>query len=143
MQDPVYPPLARRNPDTIFLFGLCLLAGVGQISAGTGPGTVEALVPEWMALGWVVVLIVGAALVLAGTLWRTDNGLYLDLIGRVMFGPAALAYAVALSTATNPPGSAALAAAPFLGFAIACTVRAWQIIVRLRLTVRLAQRRNE
>lgn len=135
MQDPILPKLARRNPDTVFLFGLCLLAGAGQLGSDKPPGSVEVLVPTWLALAWAALLIFGAVLVLAGVLWRNDNGLLIELPGRVMFGPAAIAYAVALSAASDDLVTSALAAAPFVGFGIACAVRAWQIFRRLQLTM--------
>lgn len=130
--EPLAPPPASRNPDTIYLFALCLFAGTVQLASRNEPGSVATLVPTWMAIAWAILLIVGALLVLTGALWPTATGPLIEVVGRCIFGPAALMYAVAIyAAAGTEPLTALLATAPFIGFSIACLARAGQIVHRL------------
>lgn len=121
----------QRNPDTIFLFGLCVFAGLAQVAAGTPPGSIEDLLPTWAALLWGTVLVGAGIVVLVGTLHKSiEKGDRIDLVGRAIFGPFALSYAVAIYAAQSSPGVALLAAAPFVGFGCACLWRGVQIVLR-------------
>lgn len=133
----------ERNPDTVFLFGLCILAGAGQAAAGAPPGSVEALLPPWAALGWGLTLMLGGLLVLWGTLDRNaERGEAVELVGRALFGPLALSYGVALLGHQSRQGveSALLAAAPFVGFSLTCLWRAFQIVRRRNRAVARTRR---
>lgn len=127
MRDPLGPPPPSRHPDTVFLLALCLTAGLSQTLGPTEPGSVTALVPPWLADAWGVLLTVGAVITLTGVFWRHQvTGLLIEAVGRTMFAPAALAYAVAIAAAAGTDG--ALAAAPFVGFAASCGWRIRQIL---------------
>lgn len=145
MTDPLAPPPATRNPDTVFLIALCLVAGLSQVLSGTEPGTVDALVPTWMALTWGIALIVGATLILVGVFWpQQGTGQLIELVGRSIYGPAALAYAVAIYAAADKGFMvAALGAAPFVGFAVACLVRVWQIVRRAEHSLKQMRERSD
>lgn len=130
-------PGPARNPDTVFLFGLCIFAGFAQVAAGTPPGSVEDLLPTWAALLWAAALVLAGIVVLVGTLHKNaERGERIELVGRAVFGPFALSYAVAIYAAQTSPGVALLAAAPFVGFGIACLWRGAQIIRRIQQAVR-------
>lgn len=117
---------ANRNPDTIFLLGLLFAAGVGQLVSGAESGSVEALVPGWVLIGWSVTLTAGAGITLAGLLWpRPITGLEVETVGRAMLGPSSLAYAFAVINAGG--GSGALVAAILLGLAVSSVWRIHQI----------------
>ena len=97
MRDPLGTSSMIRNPDTVFLLTLLLVAGLGQLASGSESDSVSALVPHWVAIGWGVILTTGAGVTLAGVLWRSRlTGLMVEAAGRIMLGPACLAYAVAI-----------------------------------------------
>jgi len=126
MRDPLSTSSMIRNPDTVFLLFLLLTAGLGQLVSGTESGSVAALVPRWVALGWALILTTGAGCTLAGVLWRSRlTGLMVEGSGRIMLAPACLAYAVAILDAD--PGSGALPAALILALAASSTWRVVQI----------------
>ena len=127
MRDPMRQPPTVRHPDTCFLFGLCLLAGISQLVSGAPPGSVSELVPDWIATAWSLLLIVGSVATLAGVLWRDPlTGRLLEVAGRVMFAPAALAYAIAVVAAAGVGG--VLAALTFIGFSASSLWRIRQIL---------------
>lgn len=123
-----------RNPDTLYILSLLLLAGVGQLASGAESNSVEELVPEWLLTGWAVILILGAGISLLGLLWPGRlTGLSIEVVGRSMLGPAALAYGVAVASVGG--FDAALIVALLLGLAAASMWRVHQIrkrLVRLR-----------
>lgn len=120
----------RRNPDTLFVLSLLLLAGLGQLASGAESGSVEELVPRWLLTGWALLLIGGAGISLTGLLWPGRlTGLSIEAVGRSMLGPAALAYSVAVASVGG--ADAALVVALLLGLAAASFWRVHQIRLRL------------
>lgn len=128
--DPLGPP--PRHPDSVFLIAMCLFAGVSQLAVGSGPGLIAQTVPPLVATAWALLLTFGAVLVLAGTFWRGTyrDGLFIELVGRVMFAPPATAYG-GIILAIAPGATGWLAAAPFFGFALSCGWRVRQIMQRI------------
>lgn len=119
-----------RTPDTILLLtALTLAAGVVTI-ARQAPASVLEIVPLWAALVWSGTLAVGAAVALAGVLWRDELwGWGLELSGRIAVAGTCAAYGWALwSTATTLGSSLLLGLV--VGIAIASVVRVWQLVRR-------------
>lgn len=127
MRDPLGPPPPARHPDTVFLLALCLFSGLLQLTSATRSSSIAALLPWWLTASWGVLLVVGAAVTLAGVFWRQRvTGLLVEAAGRIMFAPAALIYAGAVVVAAGWGGL--LAATPFIGFAVSSAWRIRQIM---------------
>lgn len=116
-----------RNPDTVFLLGLLLISGTGQLIAGAPSGSVALLVPPWMLIAWSVTITLAAAIVLAGALWRgrDSTGLMVEAVGRVMLAPTSLAYALAVVASAG--AEAGQVAALLVGLAVSSVWRIVQI----------------
>ena len=120
-----------RSPDTLLLLAVLAVAGAVQIVTGTESGVVGALVHGWMATAWSIIFTLGAALALAGTLWRDPiTGPMIELVGRVMLGPTSAAYALALVVAAGPQG--ALVAGIYAALGLASGWRVWQVVREVR-----------
>lgn len=132
MRDPLGPPPARKHPDTVFLLSLCLLAGLGQLLTGDRPSTVTEAVPPWVGTMWGAFLTLGAIICVVAAFWRGTmrDGLMVELLGRLVFAPPALAYG-GLIAATTPGTIGWAAAAPYLGFAASSLWRVGQIVAEL------------
>ncbi len=126
MRDPGFrPPPDSRNPDTVFLLALLLTAGAAQFATGAESGSVEALVPTWVLTAWSVLLTLASAVTLLGVCWRSRvSGILIEAVGRVMLGPACLAYAIAVVVAAGIGGSAQVAGL-LLGL---CLSSAWRVV---------------
>lgn len=132
MRDPFGPPPARKHPDTVFLLSLCLLAGIGQLITGDQPASVTETVAPWVGTMWGAFLTMGAITSVAGVFWRgtVRDGQMIELIGRMMFAPPALAYGLLIAATTSGTIGWA-AAAPYLGFAASSLWRVGQIVREL------------
>lgn len=115
-----------RHPYAVYLLSLCLAAGIAQVGRGQASGSIAEAVPTTLALAWGVLLVLGASVSLTGIFWRSPlKGLLIEGVGQVMFAPAALTYAVVVMATAGELG--VLAATPYIGFALAATVRLLQI----------------
>lgn len=96
-----------RHPFAIYLLGLCLVSGIAALigtASGhpTEPPAVVHAVPEWARLGWYILLIVGAAVALAGIsrphrqLRGLVGGLLWERFGVTGLGLGAALYGLAL-----------------------------------------------
>lgn len=119
-----------RNPDTLFLLSLLLLAGIGQLASGAESNTLEALLPPWLLLAWSLLLIAGSSVSLTGLMCRSRlTGLSIEVVGRSMLGPASGAYGVAVAVVGG--WDAALVVALLMGLTAASLWRVRQIVKRL------------
>lgn len=140
--DPLTPLPVSRNPDTVFVTTLLLVAGIGLLVAGVEPGSVQDLVPGWVAKVWAVIMSIAAALTLSGAMWpRYVSGLLIEGVGRVMLGPASLAYAVAIGRAAGIEGGISMGL--LVALALSSAWRVYQIIQEIRRRIRLIDRLSE
>lgn len=111
------------NPFEIFLGGLCVVSGLPFLLNFTPkPGSLEALLPEWLVIAWGTQLVLGGLATLFGILAdREDTYRF----GMTLLGPAAIIYAVGIVAASGAPGL--VAAAITLAFGLACIVR-WAVL---------------
>lgn len=119
--DPLH---AGRHPFQTYLLVLCVVSGVPLIFGRVPAASVEALLPEWVAVSWGVSLTGGALLGLIGSYWPRENyatALTVERIGLTLTGPAALLYATAIFLITGIDGF--IAVGIVAGFGAACIKR--------------------
>lgn len=132
MNDPLAPPPIVRNPDTVFLLGMVLLAGLNQLLRDdANPSNSARIVGDVVANAWAMSLAVTAALCIVG-ISTVDRilGWFLELIGRVVLMGSCLAYASLF--VTSPAGQFNLSVALVLGLAMSSGWRIIQIIKDLK-----------
>lgn len=118
------PLRAGRHPFQTFMLGLCVISGVPLFAGHETAGSIEATLPDWLAVAWGVALFGGALIAMLGTYWRgeVDTALMLERMGLDLTGIAAVCYTSAIVIVAGVPGL--VAAAIVLGFATACLRRA-------------------
>lgn len=123
--DPLH---AGRHPFQTFLLALCVVSGIPLAFGMSTASSIEALLPEWMAVAWGVSLVTGAALGLTGSYWPRSNyatALTLERVGLVIAGPAAIVYACVIFIYGWPGG--VVAGLITLAFGASCLQRAHDI----------------
>lgn len=118
------PLRAGRHPFQTFMLGLCVISGIPLLAGRETAGSIDATLPDWLAVGWGICLFGGAVTALVGTYWRgeIDTALMLERMGLDLTGTAAVCYTAAILIVASIPG--VVAAAIVLGFATACLRRA-------------------
>ena len=134
MRDPLAPPPAARHPDSVFLLLLCLFSSGSLLLTTERPGRLEHALPPELTTIWAVMLAIGAATVLAGAFHRERaTGLLLEFAGRIMLVIGTLLTSGAFIAVAGGFGYEQVL--PFLGFALACGWRAWQVYRPIAETV--------
>lgn len=120
-----------RTPDTICLLASLALAGTALTLAGQVPGSVRDLVPMPVALLWSATFALGAAVTLAGVLWRDPlTGWTLEISGRIALSGTSLAYTLALLESSTQWGSAIVIVVIF-SIGVSSAWRVYQLVRRL------------
>lgn len=140
----VNPLHAGRHPFQTFILSLCVISGLPLLFKQIPASSVEAFLPEWVAVTWGCALTIGAVLALVGAYWPEKwnyaTALTLERIGLDIVGPAALLYSVVIF-AFRGYGSAVAAAIVF-GFAISCLIRAGDIGVIIQRAIKENSKQN-
>jgi hypothetical protein len=124
--DPLH---AGRHPFQTFMLSVCLVTGVPLLIGQPIAGSVNELLPAWMAFGWGMSLFLGAAIALAGSYWPRTNyatALTLERAGLVIVGPAAIVYAAIIPLFSGDT-KGLVATLIALGFGGSCLKRAHDI----------------
>lgn len=119
--------LSGRHPFEIYILYLALLTALPTLLGVTPrPGSINYLMPGWMAVGWSAFLAGGAALTLLGIYWRERaTGLIMEQLGLALVGVMSVAYAVCVLYVTGLDSG--VGAAIVGGFGVSCLRRYWQI----------------
>lgn len=110
---------ARDDPFELFVGVLCALAGIPLVLGHIQPASVDALMPNWLAVLWGVMVLAGGSAVTVGMFLR---GLALEQSGLIWLSGSCAAYAVCALAYGRSAG--AFAAALLFGLSAACTLRA-------------------
>ena len=126
--DPLPPP-PSRHPAEIFLAAASVMSGLGSLLGPARPGSVRAIAPAWVGVGWATVLIVGGTICLiAALIQRRARRLLVERVGIVFLGFGAAAYSLAVFSVQGWRGL--YPALVTLGFSAACIWR-WAQIERV------------
>jgi hypothetical protein len=101
----------NNRADTLILFFLIGFALAGQLITGNYSNAVEASIPKPWIIVSIVFLALGSFFIMVGALWRGKNSVALEIevIGRFMVGPSALAYAIVIADAAGLSGGISVA----------------------------------
>lgn len=123
----VDPRMSGRHPFELYILYLSVLTGLPVLLGITPrPGSINAVLPTWMAFGWSAFLVGGAIVTLAGVYWRERaTGLIAEQLGLALVGVMSVAYSVCLVYIGGL--DVALGAAIVAGFGISCLRRYFQI----------------
>lgn len=120
-----------RNPFEVFLLAWCAVAG-GLLAFGTPqPGSLQALLPQWMVTTWYILLCIGGLVGLVGV-WQRKAilSLLVERAAMLVVSPAGLLYSVALFSLG---GARAILSGGFvMAFAAAAFVRFVRIQLHLK-----------
>ena len=62
--------LTRRDPFKVLLLGLLVFSSATQLATAAVPGSVDALMPHWVHIAFLIDLLFGCAVALFGCYWR-------------------------------------------------------------------------
>lgn len=118
-------------PSEVFLVLLMMTSGVIALCHWDRPDPISLLLPRWVSVTWDATLVVGGLLVLVGLFTLR---LLVTRVGYTLIGPAALAYAAALSPYAVTL-SIRINVAVLVAFALSCLWRCLQISFTIRRSV--------
>lgn len=121
------PLRAGRHPFQTFMLALCVASGIPLLFGRSNAGSINELLPSWLAVAWGVSLTVGAAVGLAGSYWRGSyaNALTAERVGLILVGTAALIYGSLIFVFAGFTG--AVAGCVTFGFGASCLRRSSDI----------------
>lgn len=122
-----------EDPFELFIAFLCFLSGVPLLFGKTEATSIQALLPQWLAYSWGLMLVLGSLLTVVGVLSythkaRSERQHYARLIeksGLGLLGGAATVYALAIVGYLGP--ASLIAAGVIFGFGIICLVKVFLI----------------
>lgn len=87
----------RRSPPELFLLALCLLSAASFLAGAQPPSSIEAVMPDWLVVGWYVTLVVAGVVGVAGNAWPGElaTAWRLRLAGQLFAAGPAAAYTLA------------------------------------------------
>lgn len=107
----------RREPFEIIFLIFLILSGTTQLISRAVPGSVAALLPEWVQYLWASLLVIGSATALFGVLWRdVVTGLFAENFGLTLAGAALVIYGAAVAIASPVRGAVAV------GLCVSCVI---------------------
>lgn len=89
-----FAPATRypADPRAVFVLGMCVTSGVGQLIVAGTPASLEEELPVWGIAVWGALLLVGSVVTLAGMARQTNGGIIAEQIGSAVVGVATLFY---------------------------------------------------
>jgi hypothetical protein len=117
------PFRAGRHPFQRYLLALAVVGSLPILLGKPTAGSIEALLPPAIVLGWGLLLLVGCGIALVGVFWPLREpitpksfvtALFLERLGLALVWPTALVYAAIIVILTGVSGL--LAAAIVAGF---------------------------
>lgn len=110
----------RHEPFEVVFLILLIVSGAAQLFTGATPGSLDALLPFWIRIVWVVSMVAGALIALFGITWRdVITGLYAEnfglLVGQLSLALYAGAGLVEIR-ASNSPVAVPLSIATIVAF---------------------------
>jgi hypothetical protein len=102
--------------DSLFLMFLCITSGAVQLTNYVYSPVVEALVPLWVEIPWLLMLLFGSLITMIGLIKRPPGGFNLETPGRYWLGAASVCYGIAVFASTGPTAAALFT----FGFGLSC-----------------------
>lgn len=143
-RDPLGEP---RNPFQVYLLTAGFVLSLPLIVGYTAPTSIEATLPQWLVIGWGLILALGCGSALGGMFWQGDprTGLLMKRTGLFSVGIASFIYAAAVAanwqrfSDTNLVWSAALTIVSTTGFGGACMVQVQRINRHVRAAITIQE----
>lgn len=86
----------RREPFELMFLALLVVSGLTQLATGIVPGSIDALMPSWVHVFWLLLMTAGSAVALGGISMRNIvNGIFLESVGIFTTGVTLMIYAAA------------------------------------------------
>jgi hypothetical protein len=119
--------MSGRHPFELYILYLAFLTGLPVlIGLAPRPGSINAVMPAWMAFGWSAGLVGGALVTLLGVYWKERaTGLIAEQLGLALVGVMSLAYSICVLYVAGM--NSAIPAAIIAGFGISCIRRYFQL----------------
>lgn len=131
---------SKRNPFEAFLLVACLASGIVTMIGRQPPSSISKVLPEWAQIVWAIFITFGAAIALAGLVWKPSKkgtGPVLEQVGLAAVGNGSGFYAIAVLFVA--PQAGAFAASLSIALGGACLWRYLQIRKAIRIVLRAQQ----